>query len=1071
MKRYSFIIDSRDFSIVTEKAVEKISNKDTDPSLEHLIEIANRTPEIVVILDDEGHMSAWGLENAGCRNEQIGSVFNIAHVEGMNISFGKRSNSEDEYAQFCTFAGGLSDSSLTLLVHYLDGRINWFDAPPEKLFSTGQREDRVRFIASWTGHQEPIAKIARSRRGDHLLSRTNDNEGILWQRSTNLTIPILTRRSQLTTSSKISRICILDGGQHAIVASQQQVSIWDMSKPSALELAVGLYKNETEVKAVVLLPRRQTHIKEIDFVTIDANMYGTLWRGRLPTEVDLRHPRNQHGESTLLCVRKFRLRNASHGALVAPIDPVGSHTLPVKSFPAGMSDVLLSISATGTLIIYTAASGPEADKVILLVTTQTETDIANASLASASTIRKAAIVDESRSGLTIWDTSNSQLEIDFRYPDNEVVQDLDWTSTPDEQSILAVGFPRKVILVTQLRYDYLRQGPSWASIREIKLRDVTSHPIGDSCWLGTGNLVIGAGNQMFVYDRSITPDTQLLSDLPISPRDGAAEDLFSLVRRLNGALPVFHPQFIGQCILRGKTALVSHILLTLHKKLKFWSEGDDLSSFLDIPLESIVSNEIIPQPREMNTFEGSNGISFENGDNHLSENVAALLAEILTRVTLPQLSNKDQLFLADLAGCIASFEKQRRSLDENAARYILFFRQHFLHKSSSDLDSSDISWREIVWAFHSASQDILVDLVSRSHQGKLNWQEARESGMFVWLQDLDAVRCQLEVVARNKYTKSEDRSPTDCSLYYLALRKKSVLQGLWRMAHGNREQQSTQKLLANDFTDKRWRTTAQKNAYALLGRRRFEYAAAFFLLADSLRDAVNVCVNNLHDTQLAITITRAYEGDDGPVLEELLTDRILPEANLSGNKWMATWAFWMLKKREKAVRCLISPIHTLMNDTSRAGSPSVSTPSQSKSFRADDPSLTILYSQLRAKTLSTLKGAVMIEPREEWDFVLRNARLYVRMGCDLLALDLLRNWEFLLPKPAPALQNGSPEKKMADPRKLLRRRSSLVIDDVTLAATEAREVHVHDEKSTGTKAPPTIFEEPSVSSLLDNFGF
>lgn len=67
----------------------------------------------------------------------------------------------------------------------------------------------------------------------------------------------------------------------------------------------------------------------------------------------------------------------------------------------------------------------------------------------------------------------------------------------------------------------------------------------------------------------------------------------------------------------------------------------------------------------------------------------------------------------------------------------------------------------------------------------------------------------------------EDRNPIDCSLYYLALRKKNVLQGLWRMAHWNREQAPTQRLLSNDFSQARWKTAALKNAYALLGKRRF----------------------------------------------------------------------------------------------------------------------------------------------------------------------------------------------------------------------------------------------------------
>ena len=82
-------------------------------------------------------------------------------------------------------------------------------------------------------------------------------------------------------------------------------------------------------------------------------------------------------------------------------------------------------------------------------------------------------------------------------------------------------------------------------------------------------------------------------------------------------------------------------------------------------------------------------------------------------------------------------------------------------------------------------------------------------------------KMQFEQVARNEYAKNEVKNPVDCSLFYLALKKKAVLQGLWRMAHWNREQAATLRLLANSFEDPKWKRTALKNAYALLSKRRF----------------------------------------------------------------------------------------------------------------------------------------------------------------------------------------------------------------------------------------------------------
>src|SRR5258706_15320142 len=85
-----------------------------------------------------------------------------------------------------------------------------------------------------------------------------------------------------------------------------------------------------------------------------------------------------------------------------------------------------------------------------------------------------------------------------------------------------------------------------------------------------------------------------------------------------------------------------------------------------------------------------------------------------------------------------------------------------------------------------------------------------------------------------------------------------------------------------------------------------EYAAAFFLLGGSLKDAVNVCIKNLGDFQLAVSLARVTEqSNDGPVLKDILTNTVLPIALGLGNRWLGGWAFWMLHRRDLAVRILL----------------------------------------------------------------------------------------------------------------------------------------------------------------------
>lgn len=90
-----------------------------------------------------------------------------------------------------------------------------------------------------------------------------------------------------------------------------------------------------------------------------------------------------------------------------------------------------------------------------------------------------------------------------------------------------------------------------------------------------------------------------------------------------------------------------------------------------------------------------------------------------------------------------------------------------------------------------------------------------------------------------------------------------------------------------------------------------DYAAAFFLLGNSLEDAVNVCVYRLKDLQLAVAVARVYEGDEGPVLRRLIEEEVLSYAAQEGNRWLASWAFWMLKRKDMAVRALIVRIKSL----------------------------------------------------------------------------------------------------------------------------------------------------------------
>lgn len=240
-------------------------------------------------------------------------------------------------------------------------------------------------------------------------------------------------------------------------------------------------------------------------------------------------------------------------------------------------------------------------------------------------------------------------------------------------------------------------------------------------------------------------------------------------------------------------------------------------------------------------------------------------------------------------------------------------------------------------------------------------------------------------------------------------------------------------------------------------------------------------------------------------MKEILEERILVDAASDGNRWMASWAFWLLKRRDMAVRALIvrfipkkffifhnlltgfplkkSPVESLLPPTPASPSSAGEIALHAKSFLSNDPALVVLYRQLREKTVQTIKGAVKVPPRDEWNFILRNARLYDRMGCDLLALNLVAEWEFF--SQLPAQKPPQTEKRVSfelkeetpnDLRKLLKRRSSLVVTDVPASQGLQDELRdaINPKSGTQNTKPqkrPTGFHEPDANSLLDSFGF
>ncbi|KAI1301706.1 DmX-like protein 2 [Halotydeus destructor] len=272
---------------------------------------------------------------------------------------------------------------------------------------------------------------------------------------------------------------------------------------------------------------------------------------------------------------------------------------------------------------------------------------------------------------------------------------------------------------------------------------------------------------------------------------------------------------------------------------------------------------------------------------------ARILTKLLTHSHLPGLSSLDQMHLLALADAVASFNPSKGhvvhtadslgvesspedvqavaadALDDCGLRFLLTMRQHtYLLKclpmaQRRQLHKDGLNTCNLVWAFHSETEEELVQLITSQQRRGLKWSTLRELGVGWWLRNNAVLKRLVEQLAKSAFQQNND--PLDAALFYLAMKKKSLVWGLFRSISDKKMTDFFQ----HNFAEDKWRKAALKNAYALLGKQRFEHAAAFFLLAGNVWDAVQICLTKLEDIQLAMVVVRLYDGDIETVPENL----------------------------------------------------------------------------------------------------------------------------------------------------------------------------------------------------------
>lgn len=740
--------------------------------------------------------------------------------------------------------------------------------------------------------------------------------------------------------------------------------------------------------------------------------------------------------------------------------PVDEQIHKITTVHSNISNTLLStIDEKGTLQIFSINS--KCDVVRWNKTGKIHTNIPKATKIHGSSIsNKFAVMDESKHKLTIWDIKSGLLEYEELFPEEYgAVRDLDWTvvessSECSTNAILSVGFSRFVLLYTQLRYDYTNNMPTFAVLKKIDILDYTTHEIGDLVWMDNEFLVIGCGNQFFIDDKWVKLGSsnnsnidyiikQLMTGYSHESEGESTYEISHLTRILNGPLPVYHPQFLIQALFMDQIKLVHDILVRLFQCLR----ADET---VEWDLNMNIANEVLAIKkirRQSTTLTHSvfhdNNAGLGDIFTTFSADLLDLLIEKLTKISLPLLTRHQQITLLLVITIIKDLINSE-SVDKCGIRFLIGFKL-FL----TNLKQPKLTMRDINWGLHSDNREILLDSINLHYKNRINWPIVKQCGISYWVSDRATLISIVEKCARNEFGDTRDPSGIT-SVFFLAIKKKQILIGLWKTV-SHPEKQKMLKFLSNNFNEPRWKSAALKNAFVLLGKHRYIDAAYFFLLADCVKDCCITLANKAEDIELAILVAKVYDDSaNQETLTHLIENFILPKAIEQGNRWVTSWIFWEMNLKELSVQALIKSPISLVKENKEKFSESfvnnhlnkIKLNSATNSFLQDDPVLILLFDNLRRRKFNYLQGALSVEIAQETDFILKIASIYTRMGCDYLALLLIKDWQFIDHK-------------------------TNEIETKTEESTNESNLFKEFKQPFSPTAQPTTFEEPDMMSAFD----
>ena len=295
-----------------------------------------------------------------------------------------------------------------------------------------------------------------------------------------------------------------------------------------------------------------------------------------------------------------------------------------------------------------------------------------------------------------------------------------------------------------------------------------------------------------------------------------------------------------------------------------------------------------------------------------AEAVAELVSARADRLSLTPSERVELLGVIDALRRVDERGSSSSTMDDAGRRVAASFVAGHSRRGAGAGDAA--RGRDACWAMLSDTKRELLDHLLGDAASGVDWSTVKRLGTPLWMDDDDQLRELIEKCAKGEFARTKNAD--DCALFFIVVDRVKVLAGLYKAT----QNKPLYEFMCRDFSETRHREAALKNAYALLSKHRYVFAAAFFILGGRALDAASIVWKHERDVHLTLIIARlaashrdgasVHSSPHGHLNQDAIVTLERDVVPSTTDTWTLAAVHWITGRRDAFLDC----VTTLMDD-------------------------------------------------------------------------------------------------------------------------------------------------------------